>query len=445
MSSGNLKQNIKTQFAGNILFSLLMAGVALLTARVLGPADRGLLRLAQLLPLILTRVFSFGLEVSAAAFPGLYPDRKPELFLHTLLLSAAGTLLSILLILLFFILPIPHGEFSSLTGALIGLSLLYVPAFLFAQNLMTLVRGCGQIGRSVYVQLIQTAALLAMLVICVLIGRLTVFLSLLFFTLCCLPGIGLALWYLRPILPVRWTADSGSLLKKMLHFGAQISLSNIASFLVLYLDQFMLGYMVPLDQVGQYVIAVLLAERLRLLPNTLSTTFLPHLTHDLQNRQGQVPRMFRLTLLVSVLSLIPFGGIGAPAICFLLGKQYAQAIAPFLILIIGVALIGGARSWPAIWPPGKTQIQRHQQLSDPGNQRTAELDHDSELSICGAASQFAFLCRFFLYVDRLLPTGKRNALRELCVQRRFSVFDKHPDRQFEGFVAIFQAYRKIRR
>ncbi len=320
-----------------------MAGVALLTARVLGPADRGLLRLAQLLPLIFTRVFSFGLEVTAAAFPGLYPDRKPELFLHTLLLSTAGTILSILLIILFFILPIPHGEFSTLTGALIGLSLLYVPAFLFAQNLMTLVRGCGQIARSVHVQLIQTASLLVMLVICVLVGRLTVFLSLLFFTLCCLPGIGLALMYLRPYLSLRWTTESGPLLKKMLSFGTQISLSNVAGFLVLYLDQFMLGYMVPLDQVGQYVIAVLLAERLRLLPNTLSTTFLPHLTHDLQNRQAQVPRMFRLTLLVSLLSLVPFGGIGALAIYFLLGSQYVQAITPFLILIVGVALIGGAQ------------------------------------------------------------------------------------------------------
>ncbi len=424
MSSGNLKQNIKTQFAGNILFSLLMAGVALLTARVLGPADRGLLRLAQLLPLILTRVFSFGLEVSAAAFPGLYPDRKPELFLHTLLLSAAGTLLSILLILLFFILPIPHGEFSSLTGALIGLSLLYVPAFLFAQNLMTLVRGCGQIGRSVYVQLIQTAALLAMLVICVLIGRLTVFLSLLFFTLCCLPGIGLALWYLRPILSVRWTADSGSLLKKMLHFGAQISLSNIASFLVLYLDQFMLGYMVPLDQVGQYVIAVLLAERLRLLPNTLSTTFLPHLTHDLQNRQGQVPRMFRLTLLVSVLSLIPFGGIGAPAICFLLGKQYAQAIAPFLILIIGVALIGGAQilagDLAARQKPKYSVINSYLILATNGLLNWIMIPR---LGICGAAlasllSYAVSSCMWIVYYRRESGTP----LRELCVQKEDFLF-----------------------
>jgi O-antigen/teichoic acid export membrane protein len=342
MSAFSFKQNIKIQFAGNILFSLLMVGVALLTARVLGPADRGLLRLAQLLPLIVTKIFSFGLDISNAAFPGLYPDRRRELFVFTLLLSAAGSILGMVCMFLFFTLPIPRGQFDSLTVSMIWLSILYVPMFLFAQNLMTLVRGCGQLNQSVRVQLIQTGSLLGMLLIFVLRGTLTVQVSLVLFALCCLPGIGLALWFLGPYLNLGWTADSGPLLRKSLRFGVQVSLSHIAGFLVLYMDQFMLGYMSPLAQVGQYMIAVSLAERLRLLPNAISMAFLPHLTNDLKNRQAEVPRVFRLTLLVSVLSVIPYGGIGTAAIWIFLGRPYAGSILPFLILIFGVALVGGS-------------------------------------------------------------------------------------------------------
>ncbi len=342
MSSASLKKNIGTQLTGNVLFSLLMAAVALLTARLLGPADRGLLRLAQLFPLILSKIFSFGLETSNAAFPGLYPERRRELFVFTILLSIVGAALAGLVQYLFFALPIPKGQFAAMTGGLIVLSIVYTPFFMLAQNLMTLVRGCGQISQSVRVQLIQTVSLLVLLLVFLIRGPLTVTTVMVLSILCCLPGIGLALRYLRPYLNLRWTAQSGPLLKKTLRFGVQMSLSHIAGFLLLYQDQFMLGFMAPLEQLGQYMIAASLAERLRLLPNAVSMAFLPHLSSDLKNRQAEVPQVFRLTCLLTLLSLVPYGCVGTAAIWFLLGKPYAGAIAPFWILIAGVAVVSAA-------------------------------------------------------------------------------------------------------
>ncbi|MEJ5258676.1 MAG: oligosaccharide flippase family protein [Anaerohalosphaeraceae bacterium] len=342
MTAASLGKNIQTQFAGNILFSLLMVAAAMLTARILGPADRGLLRLAQLLPLVLTKIFSFGLDVSSAAFPGLYPDRRRELFLLTVLLSLAGSLLAVLVEFLFFALPFPKGQFGQMTPMLIALSLVYIPFFMLAQNLMTFVRGCGQISRSVRVQLVQTATLLVLLLIWIFAGRLTVVWSMVLFILCTLPGIGLAAAYLRPYWNFRWLPQTGSLLKTSLRFGLQVSLSHIASFLVLYQDQIMLGFMVPLEQVGQYMISVSIAERMRLLPNAVSMAFLPHLSSDLQNRQAEVPRTFRLTLLFCLLSIVPYGLLGAAAIILLLGRPYAGSIAPFLVLIAGVAVVSAA-------------------------------------------------------------------------------------------------------
>lgn len=340
--SVSLGKNIKTQFVGNVLFSLLMVAAAMLTARILGPADRGLLRLAQLLPLVLTKIFSFGLDISSAAFPGLYPDRRRELFFLTILLSLVGSLLAIIVESLFFALPFPKGQFGQMTPRLITLSIIYIPFFLLAQNLMTFVRGCGQIDRSVRVQLIQTGSLLVLLLGFVFSGRFTVPLAMTLFILCTLPGITLALVYLRPYWNLRWLADTGSLLKTSLRFGLQVSLSHIASFLVLYQDQVMLGFMVPLAQVGQYMISVSVAERMRLLPNAVSMAFLPHLSSDLQNRQAEVPRTFRRTLLISLLALLPYGLLGTAAIAILLGRPYAGSILPFLILIAGVAGVGSA-------------------------------------------------------------------------------------------------------
>lgn len=130
--------------------------------------------------------------------------------------------------------------------------------------------------------------------------------------------------------------------QKSLGFGTQVGLATFAGFLVYRVDQGILAYVVPAGQVGLYIIAVGLAEKLRLLPTSIATAFLPRLANELTSRQSQVPMVFRLTMVISVVSMLIAGVLGAPAILLVFGTDYSGSILPFLFLLPGIATLGGA-------------------------------------------------------------------------------------------------------
>jgi O-antigen/teichoic acid export membrane protein len=130
--------------------------------------------------------------------------------------------------------------------------------------------------------------------------------------------------------------------KKSLGFGAQIGLTTFATFLVYRVNQVILAYMVSAEQVGLYIVAVSLAEKLRLLPNSIASAFLPRLANELSARQSQVPMVFRCTTIVSIGSMLLVGILGTPALLVLFGWDYAGTIPSFLLLLPGIAALGGA-------------------------------------------------------------------------------------------------------
>jgi O-antigen/teichoic acid export membrane protein len=129
---------------------------------------------------------------------------------------------------------------------------------------------------------------------------------------------------------------------KSLRFGCQICLSSLAGFLIYRIDLAILAYMVSAEDLGLYLIAVALAEKLKLLPKSISGAFLPRLANELSDRQTQVPMVFRYTTIVSIVSMLAVGLIGVPAIIILFGKAYTGSILSFLFLLPGVACLGGA-------------------------------------------------------------------------------------------------------
>jgi len=79
-----------------------------------------------------------------------------------------------------------------------------------------------------------------------------------------------------------------------------------------------------------------------LLPNSISTAFLPRLANELSNRQPQVPLIFRYTTIISIGSMLLAAVGGAPAIFVLFGRDYQGSIPSFLLLLPGLAALGGA-------------------------------------------------------------------------------------------------------
>jgi O-antigen/teichoic acid export membrane protein len=338
-----LKRDITVTFGGNFIATVLSVVNSIILARVLGPGNRGLLGLALLVPTIIATFCILGQETVNATFAGLYKDKRSSLFQQSLIITLFGTVVSTLVICAFYFwLPVNKGEFGKLTCDIILLSCLVAPNLLLFRMMSSLIRGIGKITSAAIIQVIRIATLL---------GLLSIFLvwlghgyktALLLTALNPLVAVTLSFWFLQDYVTLRPSQFSGWLFKKSLSFGSQISLATFAGFLVFRVDQVILAYMVPIEQVGLYIVAVGLAEKLKLLPNSIANAFLPRLANDMANRQSQVPMVFRCTMIVSIVSMILVVICGVPLIIIVLGADYSGMIASFIFLLPGIVFLGGA-------------------------------------------------------------------------------------------------------
>jgi len=328
----NLKREIITTASGNVIGTIFAFGTAIVLARVLGPADRGLLALAVLIPDITGKICSAGYEMVNSTFAGLYKDKRSSLFQQTLIIVLSGTVVSILAICIFYFrLPIKKGQFDQLSTEIILLACLTIPTAMLARLLIALTRGVGKISAAAVTYTVQMGVLF--------VGS--------FIVLVCFEGgirAAVIVMVLAPLVYVSFHPSrfSFEMFKKAFVFGGQISLSTIARLLNLRLDQAILAFMVGADHVGLYVVAVVFAERLRLLPGSISSAFLPRLANELSERQLQVPRVYRYTVIISVVSMLAAAVLGAPAILLFFGREYTGAIVSFLCLLPGITVLGGS-------------------------------------------------------------------------------------------------------
>jgi O-antigen/teichoic acid export membrane protein len=338
-----LKHDVTATFISNVFAAIFSLCNAVILARVLGPADRGLLGLAMLIPTVIATFCILGHDMVNVTFAGLYKDKRSSLFEQSLIITLFGTLVSTLVIYgFFFLLPVNKGEFGKLSSEIIWLTCIISPLLMLGTMSIALVRGIGRITTAAGIHFIQLAVLTGLLAIFLIwcgFGLRTVVVLM---AANYLVGIALSFWVLRDYVTLRLSKFSGWMFKKSLGFGAQISLTTFAGFLIYRIDQGMLAYMVPAGQLGLYVVAVSLAEQLRLLPNSIATAFLPRLANDLANRQSQVPAVFRYATIISTVSMLLVAIIGSPAILIIFGKDYYAMLPSFLLLLPGIAALGGA-------------------------------------------------------------------------------------------------------
>jgi len=339
----NLKREIITTASGNVIGTIFAFGTAIVLARVLGPADRGLLALAVLIPDITGKICSAGYEMVNSTFAGLYKDKRSSLFQQTLIIVLSGTVVSILAICIFYFrLPIKKGQFDQLSTEIILLACLTIPTAMLARLLIALTRGVGKISAAAVTYTVQMGVLFVGSFIVLVCFEGGIRAAVIVMVLAPLVPISLCIWMLRDYVSFHPSRFSFEMFKKAFVFGGQISLSTIARLLNLRLDQAILAFMVGADHVGLYVVAVVFAERLRLLPSSISSAFLPRLANELSERQLQVPRVYRYTVIFSVVSMLAAAVVGAPAILLFFGRKFTGAIVPFLCLLPGITVLGGS-------------------------------------------------------------------------------------------------------
>jgi O-antigen/teichoic acid export membrane protein len=124
-------------------------------------------------------------------------------------------------------------------------------------------------------------------------------------------------------------------------YGNNLYLQNLLIHLHERVDVFLLAALgTSAGEIALYVTAVSVVAPLRLAPGAIGTALLPRLAGASDAEAAEfTAAVVRPSLLVMLGAAVLLAGVGFVAIPLLFGREYASAVAPFLVLLPGVAAV----------------------------------------------------------------------------------------------------------
>lgn len=305
---------------------------SVITARVLGPSDRGLLAVLQTQAVLTFSVLSLGLGPAITYYGARRPRLRPRLLAiglgHTLLVGVVA--LAAALAIGDRVLTWKGQETST---ALVILTALVVPAS-FLQVVTLSMLNATRSYRTVNVLNVvaRIATFVVTLIAVVLLGwgvagALVVLLTLsLAFVLGSLPELirgGIA----RP---------RKALVGAVVRYGGRVQVANIVRLAAGRLDVLLLAWLTGLDTVGIYAVALLVGEVVLQIPRSLGFVVMPLIAADRGGSSGLAARALRLNGTATLAAVVVAALAGPFLILVAFGVDFTGALVPFLLLLPGL-------------------------------------------------------------------------------------------------------------
>ncbi|MGH3117612.1 MAG: flippase [Gaiellales bacterium] len=332
-----LTSNILTTFSARVALVGLSLVSSVIIARSLGPEGRGLLALVLVLPALAKTLALLGFEQANAVYAGLEPSRRRALLWQSAVLGAvigsaiafAGTL---------FLATGAPGSGALLRGPLwlYLLALSTVPLVLIAEYWGAILRGMNKIV------LLNLAGVGTSVTGLVLVVTLVVWLPL------DVTGAVWAEW----LISVGCVVLMGALLRHVGVWGrpsfdrtlwsrsARFALpahgGTVAAYLNYRVDELIIAAMLPPEQLGFYVLAVAIVERLWILPGAVATALLPHLTNSKKRDPRLAATIARHVMMWTGAGCLLVFVLADVLVQLLYSSAFAPAVAPLRWLLPGV-------------------------------------------------------------------------------------------------------------
>jgi O-antigen/teichoic acid export membrane protein len=337
-----LLRNVLTTISGEIATIPLGLMVGILTARFLGPSDRGTFTLLLMLPATATTFVNLGLDSATIYLHNKEKVALGRLFSNSLVYVVLGS--SILCLALWLCRGLLFDSFESVTVATLLVTLTTIPLRMLSQSLNGILK-----ARHNFTRYSIRYVLEAIFTLCGMVTVFFVFDGTLLQCLLVYPIVlaGMCTWlsvdvwrYLGTLAWPDW-----ALMKRMLGFGVKSYAGMLAKHVHFRSDIYLVGLYLTSAEIAFYSISLHLAERLLMIPTTLSVVLFPRLsslpTAAAARLAGRVARnVFFLSLLSGAALVI----LAEPLIRILYGEAYVPAVAPFYIVMAGVAAISITRN-----------------------------------------------------------------------------------------------------
>jgi len=154
--------------------------------------------------------------------------------------------------------------------------------------------------------------------------------------------------FVRPALREEFSFDRHTA-KTLVKFGGWMTVTNIVSPVMVYMDRFLIGASVSMVAVAFYATPYEIVTKLLILPGALMGVLFPAFSASLANDRDRAGRLFRrannyifIALFPAVLIIVTFASEG---LALWLGKEFAENSAPVLqFLAVGVFINSLARA-----------------------------------------------------------------------------------------------------
>jgi O-antigen/teichoic acid export membrane protein len=313
---------------------------SILLARLLGPADRGLLGVLASVTTMALVLGGLGLPFSVAYFAAR-PERRSGAILGDTVLVAA--VLGALLVPLAWALSGPLGDAFARghDGAIWVLAAALVPVTFLDYTTQNQVLGQRRFG--LYNLVIVLNKVVGLVVVVALIGVLDLGVAGGILALAAGSATTVALSLPRILAEGPPTLDL-ALLRRMLGYGGRVQVGSIFQVMNYRLDVLVLQFFRPLSEVGYYVVAQVIAELVTTLSTAFATSVLPLVAgsdeHDERARTTVASlRHHGVLTIVAILLNLVFGTL---IILFAYGPSYRPALVPMLIILPGMWFLGTA-------------------------------------------------------------------------------------------------------
>jgi O-antigen/teichoic acid export membrane protein len=332
-----LASNILTTFVARVALLGLGFISSIILARTLGPEGRGLFALVLVLPGLVKTLALLGFEQANAVYAGLEPERRRALVWQSAAIAVVMGGAVAAASAGFLVLGAP-GSQALMQGPLwlYLLALSTVPCGLVTEYWGAILRGMNRIVLLNVAGVGTTVAGLVVVVALVVWLRLDVAGAVWADWLINVGAVVLMAVLLKYVGAWGRPSFDRPLWGRAARFALPAHGGTVAAYLNYRVDEIIIAALLPAEQLGFYVLAVGIAERLWILPGAVATALLPHLTNS-QKRDPGLPAILArhvmlwtgiACLLVFVLADVLVQGLYSPA--------FAATVAPLRWLLPGI-------------------------------------------------------------------------------------------------------------
>lgn len=336
---GAFTRDVFSVFGTQIIVLLGAAVTSIALARMLGPSGKGIMAIAMLAPQLIALAGGLGVNIANTYFAGRseYPDR---FLVGNSLLVSLVTGIPLTAVFLLWVPTFSGMFFKDPSVHYLYWTLPLVTFLLINENLSYLLLGHRKMMQFNFTKIWQAFSYLIFLIVLLYAMNEKIMGAIFANILSVTATVAVALTFMKKNGYGLSVSYHASLFRESLKFGLKGHLGTIFQYLNYRMDLLIVAYFLTVSSVGHYEVAVLVAETIWYIPNSISQILFPKIAASDKAEADQfTPIVLRHTFYWTVLSSLVLFAISGPLIQFLFTAAFSPSILALQLLLPGIVAL----------------------------------------------------------------------------------------------------------